>query len=169
MLLVLQLRRRHLQLNYVTRVCWFASTSGKARHARPVIARGTKFTSSSPTDKSPSTKTTSTSRRYVFSQHHLVRTRASIESRLELYVVFTCQDPNSRFRNEPPLSLEGASAAVANDYTKRQHVFRLKLVSGADYLLNAKDMVSEYLILSQPLLCYVDNCDEIVYVCVRMR
>ena len=86
-----------------------------------------------------------------------------------MYVLYICQDPNSRFRNEPPLSLEGASAAVANDYTKRQHVFRLKLVSGADYLLNAKDMVSDQTILSRPLLCDVDNCDEIVCVLFRMR
>ena len=40
------------------------------------------------------------------------------------------------------MPLSGAAAAVATDYTKRQHVFRLKLASGSDYLLNAKDDVS---------------------------
>ena len=51
------------------------------------------------------------------------------------------QDPNTRFRNEAPVSLDGALAAIATDYTKRQHVFRLKLSNGGDYLLNAKDDV----------------------------
>jgi spectrin beta len=40
------------------------------------------------------------------------------------------------------MSLEGAKAAVASDYNKRPHVFRLKLSNGGDYLFHCKDDVS---------------------------
>lgn len=36
--------------------------------------------------------------------------------------------PESTFRGEPPLILEGASADVASDYTKKKHVLRIKYV-----------------------------------------
>lgn len=34
--------------------------------------------------------------------------------------------PESTFRGEPPLILEGASVEVATDYTKKKHVLRIK-------------------------------------------
>ena len=34
--------------------------------------------------------------------------------------------PEVTFRNEVPLLLEGASADVATDYTKKKHVLRIK-------------------------------------------
>lgn len=37
------------------------------------------------------------------------------------------------------LSLSGASVEVARDYTKKEHVFRLKLGNGGQYLFRAKD------------------------------
>ena len=42
--------------------------------------------------------------------------------------------PEATWRGEPGLDLANAEAAVATDYTKRQHVFRLKLDDGCDYL-----------------------------------
>ena len=49
--------------------------------------------------------------------------------------------PEATWRGEPGLDLANAEAAVATDYTKRQHVFRLKLDDGCDYLFQ----VSTYL------------------------
>ena len=49
--------------------------------------------------------------------------------------------PEATWRGEPALELANAEAAVASDYTKRQHVFRLKLDDGCDYLFQ----VSTYL------------------------
>jgi len=37
------------------------------------------------------------------------------------------------------LSLSGASVEVAVDYTKKEHVFRLRLSNGGQYLFRAKD------------------------------
>ena len=34
--------------------------------------------------------------------------------------------PEVTFRNEIPLVLEGGTAEVASDYTKKKHVFRIK-------------------------------------------
>ncbi|CAH1792317.1 unnamed protein product [Owenia fusiformis] len=48
-------------------------------------------------------------------------------------------DPNSRYHNEPAIDLTGASCMVATGYTKRPHVFRLKLDNGAEYLFQCKD------------------------------
>ena len=49
--------------------------------------------------------------------------------------------PEATWRGEPALELANAEAAVASDYTKRKHVFRLKLDDGCDYLFQ----VSTYL------------------------
>ena len=51
--------------------------------------------------------------------------------------------PEATWRGEPGLDLANAEAAVATDYTKRQHVFRLKLDDGCDYLFQ----VSTYLFI----------------------
>jgi spectrin beta len=48
-------------------------------------------------------------------------------------------DPKSYYRHEQPIDLEGASAAVATDYVKRPHVFRIKLANGGDFLFQCKD------------------------------
>lgn len=48
-------------------------------------------------------------------------------------------DPGNYFHHEPPITLDGASCAVAHDYTKRPNVFRLKLSSGGEYLFQGKD------------------------------
>uniref|UniRef100_A0A1I8JGM1 Spectrin beta chain n=1 Tax=Macrostomum lignano TaxID=282301 RepID=A0A1I8JGM1_9PLAT len=45
--------------------------------------------------------------------------------------------PQDTYRHEPALELEGASSAPAADYSKRPHVFRLKLGNGAEYLFQA--------------------------------
>lgn len=37
--------------------------------------------------------------------------------------------PEATFRGEPPLVLEGAAIQIANDYTKKKNVFRIKWVS----------------------------------------
>jgi spectrin beta len=34
--------------------------------------------------------------------------------------------PDQVFRGEPPLELQGAVVEIANDYTKKKHVFRIK-------------------------------------------
>ncbi|XP_055939314.1 spectrin beta chain-like isoform X2 [Argiope bruennichi] len=49
------------------------------------------------------------------------------------------QEPENYYRNEVPIDLRGATAQVPSDYTKRKHVFRLKLSNGAEYLFQAKD------------------------------
>ncbi|XP_070577536.1 spectrin beta chain, non-erythrocytic 1-like isoform X2 [Ptychodera flava] len=43
------------------------------------------------------------------------------------------------FHGEEPVNLIKAKVDVADDYTKKKHVIRLKLESGAEYLLQAKD------------------------------
>ncbi|KAK0158327.1 hypothetical protein PV328_009343 [Microctonus aethiopoides] len=43
------------------------------------------------------------------------------------------------YKGEPSLDLRGASISVANDYTKKKHVFRVKSQGGADFLFQAKD------------------------------
>lgn len=41
----------------------------------------------------------------------------------------TCKSsPEQLYKGESPLDLKGAAIAVANDYTKKKHVFRVKLV-----------------------------------------
>merc|ERR1711971_10242 len=47
--------------------------------------------------------------------------------------------PDQTFRGESPVELEGANANVADDYTKKKHVFRLRLANGGDYLFQAHD------------------------------
>lgn len=47
--------------------------------------------------------------------------------------------PDQYWRGEVPLDLNGATAEVASDYTKKKHVFRIKLSSGAEFLLQAAD------------------------------
>ncbi|XP_055703671.1 spectrin beta chain isoform X3 [Phlebotomus papatasi] len=47
--------------------------------------------------------------------------------------------PEQTFRGEAPLELTGASVDVASNYTKKKHVFRVKLANGAEFLLQAHD------------------------------
>merc|ERR1719351_205192 len=47
--------------------------------------------------------------------------------------------PEDTFRGELPVDLAGAEATIATDYTKKKHVFRLKLDNGGDYLFQALD------------------------------
>ncbi|KPI92466.1 Spectrin beta chain [Papilio xuthus] len=47
--------------------------------------------------------------------------------------------PEQTWRGEPPLDLTGAVVEVAANYTKKKHVFRLRLGSGAEFLLQAHD------------------------------
>merc|ERR1719394_1276263 len=47
--------------------------------------------------------------------------------------------PEDTFRGELPVDLAGAEATIATDYTKKKHVFRLKLENGGDYLFQALD------------------------------
>merc|ERR1719495_1359009 len=49
------------------------------------------------------------------------------------------QEPGNSFRGEQPINLNGSTSAIATDYTKRPHVFRLKLSNGGAYLFQAKD------------------------------
>ncbi|XP_076312784.1 spectrin beta chain-like isoform X3 [Tachypleus tridentatus] len=49
------------------------------------------------------------------------------------------QEPEFYFRNESPIDLRGATVEVASDYTKKKHVFRLKLSAGGEYLFQGKD------------------------------
>lgn len=37
--------------------------------------------------------------------------------------------PDQTFRGEPALELQGATVEIANDYTKKKHVFRIKYVN----------------------------------------
>jgi len=48
-------------------------------------------------------------------------------------------EPDNFYRGEPPLDLKGAVIEVATNYTKKKHVFRLKLPNGAEYLFQAKE------------------------------
>jgi len=45
--------------------------------------------------------------------------------------------PSETFRSETPVNLMGATAKVADDYTKKDFVFRLRLPNGGDYLFQA--------------------------------
>merc|ERR1712184_194118 len=45
--------------------------------------------------------------------------------------------PDDTYRGELPVDLTNAEATVATDYTKKKHVFRLKLENGGDYLFQA--------------------------------
>jgi spectrin beta len=47
--------------------------------------------------------------------------------------------PEAHYRNEAPINIRSATAEVAADYTKKRHVFRLKLSNGGEYLFQAKD------------------------------
>ncbi len=66
------------------------------------------------------------------------------------------QDPGSYFKGELPITLDGASAAIASNYTKRPHVFRLKLAAGGEYLFQCKDEVSKSISLFfvQSIICF---------------
>merc|ERR1711971_721424 len=46
---------------------------------------------------------------------------------------------DSSIKSQPMLDLNGCTAKVAVDYTKKLHVFRLSLSSGAEYLFQAAD------------------------------
>merc|ERR1711953_1362827 len=47
--------------------------------------------------------------------------------------------PDSLYRGEPPMELLGGEAEVATDYTKKKHVFRLKVTNGGECLFQASD------------------------------
>lgn len=47
--------------------------------------------------------------------------------------------PDSLYRGEPPMELLGGKAEIATDYTKKKHVFRLKLANGGECLFHASD------------------------------
>ncbi|XP_059087816.1 spectrin beta chain-like isoform X3 [Tigriopus californicus] len=47
--------------------------------------------------------------------------------------------PSATYKGEPPVEISGATAEVASDYTKKKHVFRLKLNNGGMYLFQARD------------------------------
>uniref|UniRef100_A0A1E1X8E7 Spectrin beta chain n=1 Tax=Amblyomma aureolatum TaxID=187763 RepID=A0A1E1X8E7_9ACAR len=49
------------------------------------------------------------------------------------------QEPDSHYRGEAPVDLRTATAERATDYTKKKHVFRLKLSNGGEFLFQAKD------------------------------
>ncbi|XP_037941543.1 spectrin beta chain isoform X2 [Teleopsis dalmanni] len=48
-------------------------------------------------------------------------------------------NPELTFRGEPSYELQGAQVEIANDYTKKKHVLRIKLSNGAEFLLQAHD------------------------------
>jgi spectrin beta len=47
--------------------------------------------------------------------------------------------PEGTYRGEVPVELLGGTAEIASDYTKKKHVFRLKLNNGGDYLFQASE------------------------------
>ena len=47
--------------------------------------------------------------------------------------------PGIYLKNEAPIDLRGGTCQIPEDYTKKKHVFRLKLAGGAEYLFQAKD------------------------------
>merc|ERR1719412_1571719 len=47
--------------------------------------------------------------------------------------------PDNYYRGEPPMELTGGTAEIATDYTKKKHVFRLKLSNGGESLFQASD------------------------------
>lgn len=50
-------------------------------------------------------------------------------------------DPEKSHRGEGGADLKGATVSVPSDYTKKKHVFRLKLTNGGEYLFEARDQV----------------------------
>ena len=48
-------------------------------------------------------------------------------------------EPETYYRGEVPLVLKEVTVEVASNYTKKKHVFRLKLANGAEYLFQAKE------------------------------
>ncbi|KPM08896.1 beta chain spectrin-like protein [Sarcoptes scabiei] len=48
-------------------------------------------------------------------------------------------DPESYYKGEPVINLKDVIVEIASNYTKKKHVFRLKLPNGAEYLFQAKD------------------------------
>lgn len=65
----------------------------------------------------------------------------------KIYVVvygntLTCykdKKKQDRIHHDPILSLASANCGKATDYTKRPHVFRIKLATGGEFLFQAKD------------------------------
>ncbi|XP_071041629.1 spectrin beta chain [Parasteatoda tepidariorum] len=49
------------------------------------------------------------------------------------------QEPENYHHGESPVDLRGSTTEVATDYTKRRHVFRLRLMGGGEDLFQAKD------------------------------
>lgn len=47
--------------------------------------------------------------------------------------------PDVTYRGEQTIDVVGGKAEVASDYTKKKHVFRLRLANGGDYLFQAAD------------------------------
>ncbi|KAG0730064.1 Spectrin beta chain [Chionoecetes opilio] len=47
--------------------------------------------------------------------------------------------PEVYFRAEIPIDVSGGQASVADDYTKKKHVLRMRLIGGSEYLYQAKD------------------------------
>uniref|UniRef100_T1HWC3 Spectrin beta chain n=1 Tax=Rhodnius prolixus TaxID=13249 RepID=T1HWC3_RHOPR len=47
--------------------------------------------------------------------------------------------PETYYKGESPIDLRGATVDVATDYTKKKHVFKIKLSNGSEYLMQAKD------------------------------
>jgi len=47
--------------------------------------------------------------------------------------------PDQYYRGEPPVDLTNATAAIADDYTKKKNVFRLKVLGGGEFLFQARD------------------------------
>jgi spectrin beta len=48
-------------------------------------------------------------------------------------------EPTAYFRHEQPVDLDGATTTAATDYTKRPHVFRVKLLTGSEYLFQCRN------------------------------
>lgn len=48
-------------------------------------------------------------------------------------------EPEKYYKGEAAMNLKDIAIEVASNYTKKKHVFRLKLPNGAEYLLQAKD------------------------------
>lgn len=60
--------------------------------------------------------------------------------------------PESTFRGEPPLILEGASADVASDYTKKKHVLRIKYVHSRELITTINVLM--FLLFHFPIVGY---------------
>ncbi|XP_075591852.1 spectrin beta chain isoform X2 [Dermatophagoides farinae] len=48
-------------------------------------------------------------------------------------------EPEKYYKGEPAIQLDDVQVEIASNYTKKKHVFRLKLSNGAEYLFQAKD------------------------------